>query len=53
MVPYADTVVAVTVMCVLLFVLHVCMVRECEGATVTAMLVWGTDEVWLWWVQGM
>ena len=32
---------AVTVMCVLLFVLHVSMVRECEGARVTAMLVWG------------
>ena len=25
---------------VLLFVLHVCMLRECEGARVTAMLVW-------------
>ena len=28
MVPYVDAVVAVT--CVLLFVLHVCMLRECE-----------------------
>ena len=37
MVPYVDVVVAVTVMCVLLFVLHV----ECEGARVTAMVVWG------------
>ena len=38
MVPYVDAVVAVTVMCVLLFVLHVCMLRECEGAMAT---VWG------------
>ena len=35
---------AVTVMHVLL---HVCMLIECEGARVTAMLVWGTGEVWL------
>ena len=28
-VPYVDAVVAVTVMCVLLFVLHVCMLEEC------------------------
>ena len=41
MVPYVDAVVAVTVMCVLLFVLRVCMMRECDGARVTAMLVWG------------
>ena len=40
-----DEVVAVTVMRVLLFVLHVCMLRECEGARVTAMLVCGMDEV--------
>ena len=33
-------VVAVTVMHVLLFVLHVCMLRECEGARVTEMLGW-------------
>ena len=26
-----DAVVAVTVMRILLFVLHVCMLRECEG----------------------
>ena len=38
---------------VVLFVLDVCMLRECEGTRVTAMLVWGTGEVWLWWVQGM
>ena len=37
---------AVTVMRVLLFVLHVCMLRECEGARVMAMLVCGTEEVW-------
>ena len=43
-----DAVVAVTVMRVLLFVLHVCMLRECDGARLTAMLVWGMDVVWLW-----
>ena len=32
---------AVTVMHALLFVLHVCMLRDCQGARVTAMLVWG------------
>ena len=31
-VPYVDAVVAVTVMSVLLFVLHECMLRECEDA---------------------
>ena len=46
MVPYVDEVVSVAVMRVLLFVLHVCMLRECEDARVTAMLVWGMDEVW-------
>ena len=45
MVPYVD---AVTVMRVLLLVLHVCMMRECEGARKTTMLVWGMGEVWLW-----
>ena len=30
------------------FVLHVCMLREYDGARLTAMLVWGMDEVWLW-----
>ena len=44
MVPYVDAVVAVTVMHVLLFVLHVCMLRECDGARLTAMLVRGMDE---------
>ena len=48
MVPYVYAVVAVTVMRVLLFVLHVCMLRECDGARLTTMLVWGMDEVWLW-----
>ena len=48
MVPYVHAVVAVTVMRVVLFVLHVCMLRECEGAMVTGILVWGMDEVWLW-----
>ena len=36
-----SAVVAVTVMHVLLSVFHVCMPRECEGARVTAMLVYG------------
>ena len=40
-----DAVVAVTVMRVLLFVLHVCMLRECEGMRVTAISVCGMDEV--------
>ena len=48
MVPYVGAVVAVTVMRVLLFVLYVCMLRECEGTRLTAMLVWGMDEMWLW-----
>ena len=43
-----DEVVAVTVMRVLLFVLHVCMLRECEVAKVMEMLVWGMEEVWFW-----
>ena len=46
MVLYVDVVVAVTVMRVLLFVLHVCLLRECAGAMLTTMLVWGMDEVW-------
>ena len=49
MIPYVvSAVVAVTVMHVLLFVLHVCVLRGCEGARVTAMLVWSPGEVWLW-----
>ena len=46
MVPYVDAVVAVTVVRVLLFVLHVCLLRECCGARLTAILVWGMDKVW-------
>ena len=42
-----DAVVAITVMCVLLVLLDVCMLRECDGARIKAMLVWGTGEVWL------
>ena len=42
-VPYVvGAVVSVTVMHVLLFLLHVCMLQECEGARVTAMLLWGS-----------
>ena len=33
-------VVAVTVMHVLLFVLHVCVLCECDGVRATANLVW-------------
>ena len=47
-IPYVDAVVAVTVMHVLLFVLHVCLLRECDGARLTVMLVWVMDVVWLW-----
>ena len=44
-VPYiVGAVLAVTMMHVLLFVLHVCMLRECEGARVTAMPVLGPGE---------
>ena len=42
-----DTVVAVTVMRVLSFVLDVSMLKECEGARMTAMLVSGTGKVWM------
>ena len=45
--------VCCAVMRALLFVLHVCMLRECNVARLTSMLVWKMDEVWLWWVQGM
>ena len=46
MVPYVDAVVGVTVVRVLLFVLHVCQLRVCDGARLTVMLLWGMDEVW-------
>ena len=39
MVPCVDSVVPLTVMRVLLFLLHVYMLRECEGAMVTVILV--------------
>ena len=45
-VPYVEAVVAVTVMRVLLFMLHVCLLRECDGVRLTAMLVRGVHEVW-------
>ena len=45
MVHYVDAVVAVTMMRVLLFVLHVCLLRDCDGARLTAMLVWGMGVV--------
>ena len=49
MVPHVvGAVVAVTVIHVLLFALHLCMLHKCEGARVTEMLVWGPGEVWLW-----
>ena len=48
MVPYLGAVDPVTVMRVILFVLHVGMLRESEGESLTAILVWGMDEVWLW-----
>ena len=44
-------VVSVSVMRILLFVLHVCMLRECER--VTEMLVWEMEEVCLWSMQGI
>ena len=47
MIPYVDAVVAVTVVRILLFVLRVFMLRDCEGARLTAMLVWGLDKMWL------
>ena len=46
MAPYVDAVVAVTVMRVLLFVLNVCLLKKCDCVRLTAMLVWGMDEVW-------
>ena len=48
MVPYGvGAVVAVTVMHVLLFVLHVGFAVRLLGARVTAMLVWCPGEAWL------
>ena len=48
LVPYVDAVVVVTVMRLLLFVLHVCMLSVCEGMMVTEMLVRGMEDMWLW-----
>ena len=45
MLPYVDAAVVVTVIHVLLFLLHVCMLIKYEGVRVTAMLVWGVEEV--------
>ena len=45
LVPYVNAVVAVTITRVLFFVLHVCMLRECEDAKVTTMLVWVMEAV--------
>ena len=44
-VPYLDAVDDVTVIRVLLFVLHGCMLRECDDARVAAMLVWGMEQL--------
>ena len=38
-VPYVDEVVVATVMRALLFVLHVGLLRECDGVRLTAMQV--------------
>ena len=46
MVHYVDAVVTVNVLCVLLFVLHVYLLRQCDGGRLTAMPVWGMVEVW-------
>ena len=48
MVTVVDAVVVVNVLRVLLFVLHVCLLRECEVVKLTVMMVWGMYEVWLW-----
>ena len=39
--------VALTVMRVLLFVLDMSMLRDCDDARVTEMLVWRMGEVWV------
>ena len=45
MLPNVDAVVTGTVMRVLLFVLHVCLLRESDGVRLMAIMVWGMDEV--------
>ena len=52
-VPYVYAMVAVTYVSTVVCVACVYMARECEGARMTAMLVWKKDEVWLWRVRGM
>ena len=46
MVPFVDAVVALTVMYVLLFVLHMCMLRGCEGDVNAG--VWGVVVEGMW-----
>ena len=51
MVTYVNSVVYVTVIRELLFVLYyciACMLGECDSVRVTEILVWGIEEVWLW-----
>ena len=49
LIAYVYAAVAVTVLRVLLFVLHVlCILGDCEGERATTLLVWGMEEVWLW-----
>ena len=43
-----NAVVVVTVMCIMLFVLHMYMLTKCEGARGTEMPVSGMEKVWLW-----
>ena len=56
MVSYVDAVVAVTLMRVLLFVLHVCMQREYEGDDNGGVYVFGSGRRW-WrggeWMRGL
>ena len=42
-----NAVIVLTVIRVLLCVLHVCMLKERDGARLTEMLMWGMEEVWL------
>ena len=45
LVPYVTVVFAVTLVRVLLFVLHVCLLRQCKGDGNDGV---GMEEVWLW-----
>ena len=51
MVPYVDVAVVVTVMRVLPSVLHVCLLRECDGTRV--MVVHVVQILWMSVVRGM